>query len=172
MSRSATPPKNSAQRSPSAQQSSHPVRMLNPRRCGSSNTGISPYYMKHFRPNPLAGIGAATVLRIIHVPSVRESIDFICLSHCSVVFPKHKHRVRVISELLRKRERDTIRVDKYRSRSRCIKGNSHYLTIRRGKRFSDRCRKSLDIVKRMLAITVFFRRTELSPTPTRIRLHR
>ncbi|CNU52011.1 Uncharacterised protein [Salmonella enterica subsp. enterica serovar Bovismorbificans] len=111
----------------------HPVTQLNPRDGGLRDGAILAGDVQNLRPEPFAGVNAANIAGVVDLAwLMAQTSDFVGLFHGGVIFPQHKHRIRVLGELWTQRQDVTVGVNRRWRRAGAVNANANDICALRG----------------------------------------
>ena len=111
----------------SRQNRRYPVGMLNPGICSIVNFRVNPQAMQNLAEEPLRRINPAAFGKIFRMVSLRKGCYLCRLCKTCVVLPKPGVSIWILLELLRQRQRFSVRIDRQRRRACRINTDSDNL---------------------------------------------
>ena len=150
----------------------NPVAMFHPRICSTKNAGIFANHMQQLGPEPFRRINTTFEFGKVDRPFSCQLINFIGFFNTCMVFPEHKHGIRVFFESGSQRERCAFFVNSDWCRASGVDGNTHYVFGHACRSFFQRFNNgefhSFEIIFRVLAKLVVGRIAVHAFFPARI----
>lgn len=156
-------------------QGAYPVAVLDPRICLAEQRDVALQAVEHLCPCPFARVAASAVTRIVHGPAACHAVYLVGFVDGRMVFPQDEHGIRVLGIFGQQCQRRAVLVGQRRCRGCRVERYAAYVAayifIALSERFAE-CRfECLDIVERVLAVSVFGRVAVEPFRPAGVGLH-